>query len=193
MFSLGSPPSIRSTWGAAVADERVKLLARAISDEMARALDHPRCGINMKHLCTAFGFLTVMHFAYPAMAGTCGTAGAHYDNFGNPCTPVYGLTGGGGAVTLGLSQQAMTTPNLGSTIAVPANAATAVWTYSSAAKSLVITYNCPSGGLISASDGSAVWASSGGYDWNPGGDQVPNKNLTVTCSSAISVNVAEGH
>ncbi len=98
-----------------------------------------------------------------------------------------------GAVGLGLTQQAMNTPALGSSVSVPANTATAIWTYNSAAKSLAITYATTGTAVISTSDGSASWLAAGGYVWNPGGDQVPNKSLTLTCTQAVTVYVAEGH
>ena len=80
----------------------------------------------------------------------------HYDTFGHRCTPVYGSTGGGGSTVLGEFQCAPATPALGGTItiAVPANAATPVWTTNTATKGLTITYNCPSG-VFATSDSSA--------------------------------------
>ncbi len=146
----------------------------------------------MKHLQNALGVLVGLLLALPAMAGTCGTAGVQYDSHGKLCVNSYAAGGNSGPIVLGLSQCTPTIPTLGATISVPAGTATAVWTTNTATRGLVITYNC-SGGVLAAADGSAAWAVSGGYDWNPGGDQVPNKSLTLTCPTAVSVAIAECH
>jgi hypothetical protein len=92
------------------------------------------------------------------------------------------------------SQQTLTTPTQGTiTVSVIANQNTLVWTTNNSTQVLAITVPSPPCILYTA-DNSAAWYIGGtGYTFNRYSDLVPNKNLTITCSTSQTVYIAEGH
>jgi hypothetical protein len=124
--------------------------------------------------------------------GSCGTSGVHFDAYDNPCTATYG-TFATTPPAASFTQQIPTTPALGDAIAVLANTSTPIWTANTSTRSLAITFPIPPC-TLAAADGSTQWYLTGpGWDFNQNSDWVPTKSLTISCATAQTVSVAEGH
>jgi hypothetical protein len=105
-----------------------------------------------------------------------------------------GLMAGARSAMAAPSYQCTTAlPALGNAISVAANTATSIWSYNQYAQSLAITFATPPCALATA-DGNLSWyLGAGGWDFNSFGDRVPGSGLTITCTTAQTIYIAECH
>jgi hypothetical protein len=91
------------------------------------------------------------------------------------------------------SQGTPTTPALGDSVPVLANALTALWTANTATRDLIISFPTPPCTVSAADNSAQIYLTTGGYDFNQNGDAVWSKSLNIICATAQNISVAEVH